>query len=407
MNCRHCSSPLELSFVDLGFAPPSNAYLSKAELSHSETYYPLRVKVCDQCWLVQTEDYAGAEELFNKDYAYFSSISSTWLAHARAYALMITDKLSLNSESFVIEVASNDGYLLRNFINAEIPCLGVEPTVSTAIAAEEQGIPVLREFFSFSVAKSVVDNHGKADLVIANNVYAHVPDINDFTRGLASLLKPDGVVTLEFPHLLKLIRNCQFDTIYHEHYSYLSLEVVSRIFAQCGLKVWDVETLESHGGSLRVYGCHLNANYHVSERVSRILRAEAESQLTNPETYSNFQSRVIRCAASVSEFLLKENSVGTAVGGYGAAAKASTLLNFCGIKPWLIPYICDASSSKQGMFLPGSHIPVIAPQTLIENPPDVVVVFPWNILDEIHNWIKTNVGKQVRIMTLQSLWDTL
>ena len=259
MNCRHCGQRLEHSFIDLGFAPPSNAYLQAEHLSYPELYYPLRVKVCHRCWLVQTEDYARADELFGIDYAYFSSTSSTWLDHAARYARMVTERLQLGPDSFVIEVASNDGYLLKNFVAAGVPCLGIEPTASTAAAAEAGGIPVRREFFGEALGRGLANEGRRADLVVGNNVYAHVPDINDFTRGLAAVLKPEGTVTLEFPHLMPLIEKTQFDTIYHEHFSYLSLTALAHIFSAAGLRVWDVEELPTHGGSLRVYGCHAEA----------------------------------------------------------------------------------------------------------------------------------------------------
>ena len=256
MKCRHCGALLEHNFIDLGFAPPSNAYLQAEQLSRPEVHFPLRVKVCDQCWLVQTEDYASADELFSADYAYFSATSSSWVDHAARYADMITDRLRLGPDSFVIEIASNDGYLLKNFVAKGIPCLGIEPTESTATAAEAVGVPVMQEFFGEALGLQLVANGQQADLIAGNNVYAHVPDINDFTRGLAAALKPEGTITLEFPHLLPLIEHTQFDTIYHEHFSYLSLTAVTSIFTAAGLRIWDVERLPTHGGSLRVYGCH-------------------------------------------------------------------------------------------------------------------------------------------------------
>nr|WP_318546480.1 class I SAM-dependent methyltransferase [Mycobacterium lepraemurium] len=277
MKCQHCGTPLEHSFVDLGFAPPSNACLCAEDLSNPEVYYPLRVKVCHRCWLVQTEDYARAEELFSADYAYFSSTSSSWLDHAASYARMITERLGLGTKSFVVEVASNDGYLLKNFVARSIPCLGIEPTASTAAAATEAlGIPVSREFFGEALGRQLAAEGRSADLVAGNNVYAHVPDINDFARGLAAVLKPEGTVTLEFPHVVPLIERAQFDTIYQEHFSYLSLTTVTRIFAAAGLRVWDVEELPTHGGSLRVYGCHTEATIASTNRVDALLKREDE-----------------------------------------------------------------------------------------------------------------------------------
>ncbi|MDM4143275.1 class I SAM-dependent methyltransferase [Mycobacterium sp. FLAC0960] len=388
MKCRHCGMALEHSFVDLGFAPPSNAYVYAEELSNPEVHYPLRVKVCHRCWLVQTEDYAQAEELFSADYAYFSSTSSSWLDHAAGYARMITDRLQLGPESFVIEVASNDGYLLKNFVAAGIPCLGIEPTASTAAAAEALGIPVIREFFGEALGRRLADEGRSADLIAGNNVYAHVPDINDFTRGLTAALKPEGTVTLEFPHLVPLIEQTQFDTIYHEHFSYLSLTTVARIFAEVGLRVWDVEELPTHGSSLRIYGCHTDAAIVTTERVAALLAREAEFGVTRLETYTEFQKRTDRVKDDLVAFLIEQKRAGRRVAAYGAAAKGNTLLNYAGIRPDLLPYVCDAAPSKQGKFLPGSHIPIRTPQALWENSPDYVVILPRNIAQEVRTQLK-------------------
>jgi len=270
MNCRHCGNTLQHQFIDLGAAPPSNAYLNQEDLAKPELYYPLKLFVCEYCWLVQTEDYARADELFRSDYAYFSSISTSWLDHAAQYSAMICNRLHLGSESFVIEVASNDGYLLKNIVARNIPCLGIEPTESTAAAAEKLGIPVIRKFFGATLAQQLCNDGKQADLIIGNNVYAHVPDINDFTASLKTVLKPGGTITLEFPHLMRLIEYTQFDTIYHEHYSYLSLYTVSRMFSAAGLRIFDVEELHTHGGSLRVYGCHDNDPRPEGEKVSAL-----------------------------------------------------------------------------------------------------------------------------------------
>jgi SAM-dependent methyltransferase len=294
MKCRHCGAPLTHTFLDLGFAPPSNAYLTQADLSKPEKYYPLKIKVCDQCWLVQTEDYAQADELFSPEYAYFSSTSAGWLAHAKRYAEKVTNELGLNAQSLVIEVASNDGYLLKNFVAAGIPCLGIEPTDSTAAAAERLGIPVVREFFGEALGQQLTVKGQQADLIVGNNVYAHVPDINDFTRGLKAALKPSGTITLEFPHLMRLIEQTQFDTVYHEHFSYLSLQTVSRIFAAAGLRVWNVEELPTHGGSLRVYGCHQDDSRSTESAVSCVLQAEVQHGLQDLSAYLNFQPRADR-----------------------------------------------------------------------------------------------------------------
>jgi hypothetical protein len=399
MNCRHCSTPLVHPFLDLGFAPPSNAYLCEADLRKPEKTYPLRVLVCDQCWLVQTEDYADAGELFNHDYAYFSSTSSTWLDHAKRYAESIQKRLSLGGDSFVIEVASNDGYLLKNFVSAGIPCLGIEPTASTAAAAEALGIPVRREFFGEKLGKELAASGTQADLIVGNNVFAHVPNINDFTRGLKAALKPSGTVTLEFPHLLRLIESAQFDTIYHEHFSYLSLQAVSRIFSAAGLAVCDVEELPTHGGSLRIYGCHADCAIQPSEAVARILGEERKHGLLDLKTYTAFQSRAEKIKDDFLSFLIEQKRAGKKVAAYGAAAKGNTLLNFAGVKPDLLPFVCDAAPSKQGKFLPGSHIPIHSPEKLAAESPDFVVILPWNIAEEVVAQNSTLTATGARFVT--------
>jgi len=383
MKCRHCASELRCDFLDLGFAPPSNAYLTKDALSKPEVYFPLRLKVCEECWLVQTEDYASAETFFSSDYAYFSSASRSWLDHASRYTDMITKRLALSSESMVIEVASNDGYLLRNFVAAGIPCLGIEPTDSTAEAAQALGIPVLRKFFGEELAKSLVSERRTADLILGNNVYAHVPDINDFTRGLKAALKSEGTITLEFPHLMELIEHNQFDTVYHEHFSYLSLFTVQRIFEQAGLRIFDVEQLTTHGGSLRVYGCHDTDQRPTLESVQQIIDEEAARGLRAKTVYAGFQQKAEAVKNDVLRFLLQAKQDGKTVGAYGAAAKGNTLLNFAGVKPDLLPFVCDAAAAKQNKYLPGSHIPVVHPDEMGERKPDYVVILPWNIAEEV------------------------
>lgn len=391
MKCRHCAKPLEDTFLDLGHAPPSNAYLSREDLCRPERYYPLTIKVCDECWLVQTEDYAQADELFSEDYAYFSSTSTTWLAHARGYAVQMRNRLALGRDSFVIEVASNDGYLLRNFVEAGIPCLGIEPTASTAAAAEQLGIPVRREFFGEALGRELAATGQQADLIAGNNVYAHVPDINDFTRGLKAALKPGGTVTLEFPHLLQLIRQIQFDTVYHEHFSYLSLHTVSRIFNACGLKVFDVDLLPTHGGSLRVYGCHDTDAQPVSVAVEQVLGDELQAGLRALPTYLAFQPKANAIKDALLNFLLEQKRLGKRVAAYGAAAKGNTLLNYAGVKPDLLPFVCDAAEAKQNKYMPGSHIPILAPAVLAERPLDFLLILPWNIADEVRHhyaWLR-------------------
>lgn len=391
MNCRHCYTPLEHTFLDLGHAPPSNAYLKAEDLNAPELYFPLKLKVCTNCWLVQTEDYTRADELFNKDYAYFSSTSTSWLDHAARYSAMITEKLNLDTNSLVIEVASNDGYLLKNFVAADIPCLGIEPTESTAAAAEKLGIPVMREFFGHALAQKLAAQGRQADLILGNNVFAHVPDINDFAAGLKSALKPNGVITLEFPHLMRLVEGVQFDTVYHEHFSYLSLHAVQRILEQAGLKIWDVEELPTHGGSLRVYACHQNAERGVADAVNQLLAKETDFGICRLATYQGFQVKADTLKNDLLAFLLEQKKAGKMVVGYGAAAKGNTLLNYAGVKPDLLPYVCDAAPSKQGKFLPGSHIPVVDPAQLRKQKPDVVLILPWNITEEVvrqHGYIR-------------------
>jgi SAM-dependent methyltransferase len=383
MKCRHCANPLAHTFLDLGFAPPSNAYLRKEDLRRPEKTYPLRILVCEACWLVQTEDYADADELFSPDYAYFSSTSTGWLQHAARYADRITRDLGLGAGSFVIEVASNDGYLLKNFVAAGIPCLGIEPTASTAEAAESLGIPVLREFFGESLGKRLAHAGQRADLIVGNNVYAHVPDINDFTRGLREALKPNGTITLEFPHLMRLIEQCQFDTVYHEHFSYLSLGTVQRIFAAAGLRVYDAQELPTHGGSLRIFGCHDTDDRGSSESLARLLAEEQDRGLRRLETYTRFQLRANRVKDDLVHFLIEQKRAGRTVAAYGAAAKGNTILNYAGVKPDLLPYVCDAAASKQGKLMPASHIPILPPGKLLDSPPDILLVLPWNISDEV------------------------
>jgi SAM-dependent methyltransferase len=384
MNCRHCHTTLENVFLDLGFAPPSNAYLKAEDLTKPELYFPLKLYVCPHCWLVQTEDYARADELFKGDYAYFSSVSQSWLDHAALYADKIAKRLELNANSFVIEIASNDGYLLKNFVTAGIPCLGIEPTAGTAEAAEKIGIPVLREFFGEALANRLSTQGRQADLVIGNNVYAHVPDINDFTKGMKSLLKPGGAITLEFPHLMRLVEQTQFDTIYHEHFSYLSLTAVNHVFAKNGLSVFDVEELPTHGGSVRIYAqCKDTGCQPENRRVAELLEREAAAGMTTPAYYAGFQKKADDVKNNLLAFLIEAKQSGKKVAGYGAAAKGNTILNYAGVKPDLLPYVVDKNPAKQGKFLPGSHIPIVSEEHLRGHRPDIVLILPWNIKDEI------------------------
>jgi SAM-dependent methyltransferase len=399
MICRHCGERVTHSFVDLGFAPPSNAYLSAEDLSRPELTFPLRVKVCDNCWLVQTEDYSKSNELFTEDYAYFSSASASWVAHARRYVEAMIERLRLGPRSFVIEVASNDGYLLRNFVAAGIPCLGIEPTASTAAAAEALGIPVRREFFGEALGRRLASEGKQADLIAGNNVYAHVPDINDFTRGLKAALKPGGTITLEFPHLMRLLEQTQFDTIYHEHYSYLSLFTVSKIFESAGLRVWHVEEWPTHGGSLRVFGCHADDDRAGTEQLTALLAEEKGRDMQSLAAYAGFQARADRVKDDILAFLVEQKRAGKSVAAYGAAAKGNTLLNYAGVKPDLLPFVVDAAPSKQNKFMPGSHIPILPPAALTERRPDFVLILPWNLKAEVQAQLAPLAAKGTRFVT--------
>ena len=385
--------------MDLGFAPPSNAYLNHDDLNRPELYYPLRIRVCDKCWLVQTEDFTSAEELFTADYAYFSSTSKSWIKHAERYSKKMISEFGLDHKSFVIEIASNDGYLLKNFLAAQIPCLGIEPADGAADAAEKLGVPVLREFFGEKAGKKLANEGKKADLIAGNNVYAHVPDINDFTKGLKALLKSDGTITLEFPHLLRLIEEAQFDTIYHEHFSYLSLYTVHRIFSAAGLRIWDVEELNTHGGSLRVYGCHDDDPRRTKQPVDKILQEERNYGLQELRVYLKFQPLADKMKDSLVSFLIEQKRNGKIVVAYGAAAKGNTILNYAGVKPDLLPFVCDASKEKQGKFMPGSHLPIVSPERLWETNPDYVLILPWNIASEVKEQLRDLAQKEDTFLT--------
>ncbi|MGE6101863.1 methyltransferase domain-containing protein [Aeromonas salmonicida] len=384
MKCRHCNEPLKYPpFLDLGFTPPSNAYLKINDLNAPEITLPLRLHVCDECWLVQTEDFTDAKSLFSADYAYFSSTSVSWLKHAATYCKKMISERSLTSKNLVVEIAANDGYLLKNFIAADIPCFGIEPTTCTADAAEKLGIPIVRHFFSSELAHFLVAENKSADLLIGNNVLAHVPDINDFCLGMKILLRPNGIITLEFPHLLELLNKIQFDTIYHEHFSYLSLQVVKKILDSVGLSVFNVERLPTHGGSLRIYASHAEESRCISSEVYKILAEEEHFGLQSKDIYADFQERVNNIKNELLSFLILQKHAGKKVVAYGAAAKGNTLLNYAGIRKDLLPYVYDAAKSKQGLFLPGSHIPILPPHDLCMSVPDYVLILPWNISEEI------------------------
>ncbi|MEI6830072.1 MAG: class I SAM-dependent methyltransferase [Synechococcaceae cyanobacterium ELA445] len=384
--CRHCGSALEHAVIDLGHQPPSNAYLSPEQLAEPEITYPLKVFVCGHCWLVQLPAHASAEQLFTADYAYFSSTSSSWCAHAERFVTAAVERLGLGVASQVVELASNDGYLLQYVQQRGIPCLGIEPTHATAEAARVLGIPTIERFFGVALAEELVAEGKAADLVVANNVLAHVPDINDFVAGLARLLKPAGRASIEFPHLLRLLEGNQFDTIYHEHYSYLSLRVVQRIAKVAGLDVVDVEEIPTHGGSLRVWLAP-QGSAAATEAVERVLAAETSLGLESLEAYQGFQQRAEAAKHALIEFLLRAKREGKRVLGYGAAAKGNTLLNYAGIRADLLPAVADRAASKQGKLLPGSHIPVISPEQLQDESPDALLVLPWNLIEELREQI--------------------
>lgn len=386
MTCRHCKTNNLLPFLDLGRPPPSNAYLCENELSVAQDTYPLIVDVCPNCWLVQTRDFATREIFFSKNYAYFSSFSSSWLAHAKKYVADMQERFKLNENSHVVEIAANDGYLLQYVNQLRIPCLGVEPTCSTAIAAREKGIEIIEEFFGEMLGKQLVKKGAQADLMVANNVLAHVPDINDFVRGFAALLKPSGVATFEFPHLYEMLKSVQFDTVYHEHYSYLSLQTVKRIFQENGLSIFDVEVLPAHGGSLRVFAQRSDTNfYKIRGSVNELLKLEADSGLNSYAAYENFQVKVNNVSANFKKYLIECSSKGLKVAAFGAAAKGNTLMNFAGVDAELISRVADSNPAKQGMYMPGNHVPIVSFEELINSRPDRVVIFPWNIKNEIKN----------------------
>jgi hypothetical protein len=394
MKCRHCALELRLPLVDLGSAPPSNAFLTEQTLRAPEKCFPLRVLVCEHCWLVQTEDFVQANELFDAEYAYFSGFSSSWLAHCERYVTDMLARFHLNAATHVVEVAANDGYLLQYVKARNIPCTGVEPTVSTARAARAKGIPIVEDFFGTRLAKELVAQGKQADLTVANNVLAHVPDINDFVEGFAKLLKPQGVSTFEFPHLFKMIEQNQFDTIYHEHYSYLSLSVVKKIFEGNGLNVFDVEELPTHGGSLRVYAQRKDSGVREpNQNVAKLLEREVAAGMNSTAFYAGFQANANKVKNDLLMFLIEAQRSGKTVAGYGAAAKGNTLLNYAGVRPDLLTYVVDRNPAKQGKFLPGCRIPIVAEVQLNHTRPDYVLILPWNLRSEvvkqlayIHEW---------------------
>ena len=377
MTCRFCDAPLSEVVADLGLSPLSNAYVHPDELLKPELFYPLIAKVCSRCWLVQVPSVVSPDHIFS-DYAYFSSYSQAWLAHAHDYARMIQARLGLGKDSLVVEVASNDGYLLQYFAQSGVPVLGIEPAANMGAVTRDKGIETWTRFFGVETARDVA---GRADLLIANNVLAHVPDLNDFVQGLSIALSPTGTLTIEFPHLLRIMQHVQFDTIYHEHFSYLSLMTVCEVLAAHGLTVVDVEELPTHGGSLRVFAKHQGAE--VGPEVERILQAERDDGLDGVDAYRRFSAGVAACKRSLLQFLIKARDDGKSVVGYGAPAKTSTLLNYCGVRTDFIEYTVDLSPHKQGLYVPGTRIPIHSPDRIAETRPAYVIIFPWNLRDEI------------------------
>lgn len=384
MNCRFCKNPVHTEFVDLVNSPPSNSFLTAEQLNEPEVFYPLRVLVCDKCFLVQVDEYFKSSEIFSADYAYFSSYSTSWLAHAKKYTDMMTERFGYNANSLVIEIASNDGYLLQYFKEKNVPVLGVEPTANTAAVAINKGIPSIIEFFGKDLAKKLVSENKKADLLLGNNVLAHVPDIMDFVGGMKMVLKDQGVITMEFPHLYQLVLNNQFDTIYQEHFSYLSFSTVKQIFEANGLQMFDVQEVPTHGGSLRIFAKHANdSSKEISDNVGRLLEKEKAAGMLTIGYYTNFQVKTDGIKNDLLEFLIAQKKAGKKVAAYGAAAKGNTLLNYCGIKKDLISFVVDANPAKQNKFLPASHIPVFTEAKIKSDKPDFILILPWNLKDEI------------------------
>ena len=384
MNCRFCKSKLSHLLADLQNSPASNSYLNLSQTEEPEIYYPLKVMVCDNCFLAQIEEVKKKETIFNDSYAYFSSYSSSWLLHCEDYVNKVIKRFKLNSDSSVIEIASNDGYLLQYFLSKNIPSLGIEPTSNTAKIAKEKGIETLVNFFSTLLAEDLVTKRKKPTLIIGNNVLAHVPKLNDFVNGLKVLLANNGVITMEFPHIIKLIDGNQFDTIYHEHFSYFSFTTVNKIFEYYGLEIFDVEEIKTHGGSLRIYSQHLNHKpYKTSSAVNKLLEYELKKGIKNLKYYKNFQFKIFNTKIDLLSFIIAQNKLGKSIAGYGAAAKGNTLMNFCGIKKDLIKYVVDKNPVKLAKYMPASHIPIKNEEYLKISKPDYVIIFPWNLRDEI------------------------
>ncbi|MBZ0298017.1 MAG: class I SAM-dependent methyltransferase [Anaerolineae bacterium] len=382
-HCRFCGAPLQNTLVDLGMSPPCNNILKPEQLNDMEPFYPLHVWVCDRCFLVQLQEYVTPDEIFS-DYSYFSSFSDSWLRHAQQYVEMASERFALGSESQVVEIASNDGYLLQYFVQQSIPALGVEPAANVAEVAVEKGIPTVVKFFGRQTARELAAEGKQADLIIGNNVLAHVPDVNDLVAGMKILLKPEGHVTMEFPHLLRLMAENQFDTIYHEHFSYFSLFTVEKIFAAHGLTIFDVDELPTHGGSLRIYARHSEYTAEpVTAGVAELRQRELDAGYDRLETYQSFGEQVKATKRKLLDFMIEARDAGKTIVGYGAPGKGNTLLNYCGIRTDLLDYTVDRSPYKQNHYLPGTHIPVYGPEKIAETKPDYVLILPWNLKDEI------------------------
>jgi SAM-dependent methyltransferase len=382
-SCRFCDTTLRLTFVDLGMSPLCESYVSAEQINQVEPFYPLQVFVCDRCYLVQLNEYVSPKDIFS-EYAYFSSYSDSWVRHMKQYADTITDRLGLTSHSLVVEVASNDGYLLQHFVAKGIPVLGIEPAANIAKVAREKGIDTITEFFGERLAQRLAAEGKQADLIACANVLAQVPDVRDFAEGIRILLKANGVVTIEFPHLLRLMEENQFDTIYHEHFSYFSFITAEQIFTAHGIVLYDVEEISTHGGSLRIFGCLARPGSHpITERVTELKRREERAGLTTIEHYSSFEAQVKETKRKLLKFMIQAKDEGKSIAGYGAPGKGNTLLNYCGIRTDFIDYTVDRNTYKQGKFLPGTHIPIFSPQKILETKPDYVLILPWNFRDEI------------------------
>ncbi|HRO45087.1 class I SAM-dependent methyltransferase [Agriterribacter sp.] len=398
MQCRFCKTDLKHTFIDLVNAPASNSFLTKEQLNEPEVFYPLKVYTCHQCFLVQVDEYKKSDAIFNNEYVYFSSYSKSWLQHAKAYTELMIERFHLDERSRVTEIASNDGYLLQYFHQNHIPVLGIEPTANTAEVAISKGIDTTIDFFGTRLAQQLADKKIYADLLLGNNVLAHVPDIVDFVKGMKLLLKDTGIITMEFPHLMQLVDNNQFDTIYHEHFSYLSFFTVKQIFESAALELFDVDELPTHGGSLRIYAKHKGGIHTVTENVALLLEKEIRKGINELLYYEGFQSKALIVKLELTSFLIESKKKGKKVAAYGAAAKGNTLLNYCGIKNDLISYVVDANPNKQGKWLPASHIPVLSEVQLKEDKPDYVLILPWNLEKEIMeqlSYIKDWNGKFV------------